>query len=146
MKLKLFLLGFFLILSLTSNAQIIIKGIIIENIYKSPINKVEINYENKSIFSNIDGKFEIKIKSLPTKLIFKDFRYYTREIELKSGSQNLIIQLTNKGFLLDQIIIKSDINEQKLKTVSMSTSTMKNLNLKKLEGEYKKLSYMVLII
>jgi iron complex outermembrane receptor protein len=136
MKLKSFFLAFFLLIFFTSNGQSIIKGIIIENIYKSPIDKVEINYDNKSFFSNIDGEFEIKIKSFPSKLIFKDYRYFTKEIELKSSSQNLKIQLTNKGFLLDQIIIKSDINKQKLNSVSVSTSTIKDLNLKKLEGEF----------
>jgi len=53
MKLKSFFLAFFLLIFFTSNGQSIIKGIIIENIYKSPIDKVEINYDNKSFFSNI---------------------------------------------------------------------------------------------
>ena len=136
MKLKSFLLCFFLIIFFKSNSQSVIKGIVIENIYKSPINKVEIYYNNKSFFSNINGEFEIKIKSFPTKLIFKDFRYFNKEIELKSETQDLKIQLTNKGFLLDQIIIKSDINKQKSKSVSISISTIKDLNLKKLEGEF----------
>ena len=60
MNLKSFFTTFFLFFFLTSYSQTI-KGIILEKIHKLPIENIEINYNKKSFFTDVNGEFEFKI-------------------------------------------------------------------------------------
>ena len=135
MNLKSFFTVFFLFFFLTSYSQTI-KGIVIEKIHKLPIKNIEIIYNKKSFFTDVNGEFEFKIVNYPAILIFKNDMYFSKQIEIKSHKDHFQIELTNKGFLLDQVVIVSDINRKKLNSSSISISTINNLELKKLEGEF----------
>ena len=135
MNLKSFFTAFFLFFFLTSYSQTI-KGIVLEKIHKLPIENIEIIYNKKSFFTDVNGKFEFKIVNYPAILIFKNDIYFSKQIEIKSHKDYFQIELTNKGFILDQVVIVSDINRKKLNSSSISISTINNLELKKLEGEF----------
>ena len=72
------------------------------------------------------------MKNLPLKLKISSPIYYTKTINLKKLSTKLEIFLTNKGIILDEIIVKSEINSKKLKYASSSISLINNLELRKL--------------
>ena len=110
--------------------QIYIQGIIKENIYEVPIEGVQIYYNNEKYFSDSEGKFNIKIKSFPSTLFFSSPVYYEKNLEI-NNEKNLEIFLTNKGLLLEEIIVKSEINKKKLKYASSSISLIKNIQSKK---------------
>jgi len=123
-----------------SFSQIQIKGVILDNIHKKPIEGAEINYnyisqnfliENQT-YSQKEGSFTLNVKNLPLKLKISSPIYYTKTINLKKLSTKLEIFLTNKGIILDEIIVKSEINSKKLKYASSSISLINNLELRKL--------------
>ena len=63
MNLKSFFTTFFLFFFLTSYSQTI-KGIVLEKIHKLPIENIEIIYNKKSFFTDVNGEFEFKIVKL----------------------------------------------------------------------------------
>ena len=126
MNLKSFFTAFFLFFFLTSYSQTI-KGIVLEKIHKLPIENIEIIYNKKSFFTDVKGEFEFKIGNYPAIIIFKNDIYFSKQIEIQSYKDYFQIELTNKGFILDQVVIVSDINRKKLNSSSISISTINNL-------------------
>ena len=109
---KLFFTKVLLIVCFSSFSQIFVEGVVKENIYYSPIKGIEIIYNNETTFSDIEGKFIIQIESLPTKLFFNSPLFFEKYIEIKD-EKKLEIILTNKGSVLEEIIVKSEINKKK---------------------------------
>ena len=118
-----------LITSYSSYSQLNISGIVVDNIYGFPIDSIEINYDDKKTFSDSEGKFNIEINNFPLELFFSSPIYFEKKIKIYNNKYLEII-LTNKGSLLEEVIIKSEINKKKLKYASSSISIIQNLESK----------------
>ena len=128
---KLFFTKVLLIVCFSSFSQIFVEGVVKENIYYSPIKGIEIIYNNETTFSDIEGKFIIQIESLPTKLFFNSPLFFEKYIEIKD-EKKLEIILTNKGSVLEEIIVKSEINKKKIKNTASSISIIKDIETRKI--------------
>ena len=93
---KLFFTKVLLIIHFTSLSQIFIEGIIKENIYNSPIEGIEIIYNNETTYSNIDGRFIVEIKNLPAILYLTSPLFFEKYVNI-IDEKKLEIILTNKG-------------------------------------------------
>ena len=126
---------FFFLFPLFSNSQGIIKGKITESIYGFSLDNVKINLGDKTSHSDENGNFSIPYNQIPFDIKINDFRYYPKLITVTS-TDFINIKLTNRGFVLDQIIINSDLNIKKLKNSSVSTSIVSDLEIKDNEGQF----------
>ena len=107
---KLFFTKVLLIIHFTSLSQIFIEGIIKENIYNSPIEGIEIIYNNETTYSNIEGRFIVEIKNLPAILYLTSPLFFEKYVNI-IDEKKLEIILTNKGSLLEEVIVKSEIEK-----------------------------------
>jgi len=128
---KLFLTKALLIIHFSSLSQIFIEGIIKENVYNSPIEGIEIIYNNETAYSNIEGKFTIEVISLPTTLYLTSPLFFEKYVDIKD-QKKLEIILTNKASLLEEVIVKSEINRKKIKNTASSISIIKNIETKRI--------------
>ena len=128
---KLFFTKFLSLIYFSSFSQIFVEGVVKENIYYSPIKGIEIIYNNKTSYSDNEGKFIIEVKTLPTKLYFISPLFFEKYIKIQN-EKKLEIILTNKGSVLEEVIVKSEINKKKLKNTASSISIIKNIDTRKI--------------
>ena len=77
----------------------------------------------------------IEEEKLPIELSINDFRYYPKKIKV-NDTKNIEIELTNRGFILDDITINSNFYTKKLKNNNISTSVLDDIEFRKNEGEF----------
>jgi len=126
---------FFIFFSQALIAQKLITGKIVDKIYLHPLDSVEISVNGKTLFSDKKGLFSFIYKELPVKLIINDYRYFYKELNLKT-SDFFEIKLTNRGVILNELIVKTDLFSKKLKNVSLATSILDDLEGRKSEGQF----------
>ena len=130
-----FLLTFFISLSLNSYSQNFIKGKLIDQLFGNKLDSVEITIEGNKIFSDINGKFSYTPEKVPVEVYITDIRYYSKRILIDNNDER-IINITNKGIVLDDIIVNSELFSNKLKNISLSTSVIDDINLRKETNEF----------
>ena len=108
---------------------------VIDKIDESPINNIKINLDGNIFYTNVDGNVKVELKKRPKELLIEDFRYYPKKIKLNQ-SKNILIELTHKGFILDDIVINSNLFSKKLKNNNTSTSIIDDIKFRKNEGEF----------
>ena len=128
---KLFFIKVLLIIHFSSFSQIFIEGIIKENIYNFPIEGIQIIYNNETTYSNAKGKFIIELQNLPALLYLTSPFFFEKYINIKD-EKKLEIILTNRGSILEEVIVKSEINKKKLKNTASSISIIKDIETRKI--------------
>ena len=108
---------------------------ILDNIDGTPLENIKVENEEEVFYSNKDGEIVLKNDLLPIDLFINDFRYYPKNVRV-SKAQSIEIKLTNKGFILDDIVINSNFYSKKLKDNNTSTSIIDDIEFRKNEGEF----------
>ena len=126
---------FFIFFSQALIAQKLITGKVVDKIYLHPLDSVEISINGKTLFSDANGKFSFIYNELPVELIINDYRYFYKKLNL-INSEIGEIKLTNRGLVLDELIVKTDLFSKKLKNVSLATSILDDIEFRKNEGEF----------
>ena len=126
---------FLILFSQALIAQKLITGKVVDKIYLHPLDSVEISINGKTLFSDANGKFSFIYNELPVELIINDYRYFYKKLNL-INSEIGEIKLTNRGLVLDELIVKTDLFSKKLKNVSLATSILDDIEFRKNEGEF----------
>lgn len=126
---------FLILFSQALIAQKLITGKVVDKIYLHPLDSVEISINGKTLFSDAKGKFSFIYNELPVELIINDYRYFYKKLNL-INSEIGEIKLTNRGLVLDELIVKTDLFSKKLKNVSLATSILDDIEFRKNEGEF----------
>ena len=134
MKLKINLL-FFLFFPIIVFSQKTISITVFDRIDKSPLKDIKVLINSDLVSTDEQGKFVIEEEKLPIELSINDFRYYPKRIKV-NDTKNIEIELTNRGFILDDITINSDFYTKKLKNNNISTSVLDDIEFRKNEGEF----------
>ena len=134
MKLKINLL-FFLFFPIIVFSQKTISITVFDRVDKSPLKDIKVLINSDLVSTDEQGKFVIEEEKLPIELSINDFRYYPKRIKV-NDTKNIEIELTNRGFILDDITINSDFYTKKLKNNNISTSVLDDIEFRKNEGEF----------
>ena len=134
MKLKINLL-FFLFFPIIVFSQKTISITVFDRVDKSPLKDIKVLINSDLVLTDEQGKFVIEEEKLPIELSINDFRYYPKRIKV-NDTKNIEIELTNRGFILDDITINSDFYTKKLKNNNISTSVLDDIEFRKNEGEF----------
>ena len=108
---------------------------ILDRIDGSPIDNLRIESEENTFLTDENGSIIIDEKLIPIELNINDFRYYSKKVKINQ-SKDLKIELTHKGFILDDIVINSNFYSKKLKDNNTSTSIIDDIEFRKNEGEF----------
>ncbi|MFL2990846.1 MAG: TonB-dependent receptor [Cytophagales bacterium] len=108
---------------------------ILDRIDGSPIDNLKIESEENTFLTDENGSIIIDEKLIPIELNINDFRYYSKKVKINQ-SKDLKIELTHKGFILDDIVINSNFYSKKLKDNNTSTSIIDDIEFRKNEGEF----------
>ena len=108
---------------------------ILDRIDGSPIDNLKIESEENTFLTDENGSIIIDEKLIPIELNINDFRYYPKKVKINQ-SKDLKIELTHKGFILDDIVINSNFYSKKLKDNNTSTSIIDDIEFRKNEGEF----------
>ena len=111
-------------------SQSLLKLKFVDNIYNTPIDSLELEIDEESYFTDLDGILSYEYKSLPIIVKINDYRFYNRNIEILNLNDNEY-KLINRGIILDDIIVNSELITNKLKDISVSTSVVNDIELKK---------------
>ena len=133
MKKTILNLLFFTLPSIIFSQSINVK--ILDRIDGSPIDNIKIESEENTFLTDENGSIILDDKLFPIELNINDFRYYPKKVKINQ-SQDIIIQLTHKGFILDDIVINSNFYSKKLKDNNTSTSIIDDIEFRKNEGEF----------
>ena len=134
MKLKINLL-FFLFFPIIVFSQKTISITVFDRVDKSPLKDIKVLINSDLVSTDEQGKFVIEEEKLPIELSINDFRYYPKKIKV-NDTKNIEIELTNRGFILDDITINSNFYTKKLKNNNISTSVLDDIEFRKNEGEF----------
>ena len=134
MKLKINLL-FFLFFPIIVFSQKTISITVFDRVDKSPLKDIKVLINSDLVSTDEQGKFVIEEEKLPKELSINNFRYYPKRIKV-NDTKNIEIELTNRGFILDDITINSDFYTKKLKNNNISTSVLDDIEFRKNEGEF----------
>jgi len=126
---------FLILFSQALTAQKLIRGKTVDRIYQHPLDSVEILINGKKIYTDNKGEFSFIYNELPVELIINDYRYFYKKLNL-INSEIGEIKLTNRGLVLDELIVKTDLFSKKLKNVSLATSILDDIEFRKNEGEF----------
>ena len=111
MKLKINLL-FFLFFPIIVFSQKTISITVFDRVDKSPLKDIKVLINSDLVSTDEQGKFVIEEEKLPIELSINDFRYYPKRIKV-NDTKNIEIELTNRGFILDDITINSNFYTKK---------------------------------
>ena len=134
MKLKINLL-FFLFFPIIVFSQKTISITVFDRVDKSPLKDIKVLINSDLVSTDEQGKFVIEEEKLPIELSINDFRYYPKKIKV-NDTKNIEIELTNRGFILDDITINSNFYTKKLKNNNISASVLDDIEFRKNEGEF----------
>ena len=108
---------------------------VFDRVDKSPLKDIKVLINSDLVSTDEQGKFVIEEEKLPIELSINDFRYYPKKIKV-NDTKNIEIELTNRGFILDDITINSNFYTKKLKNNNISTSVLDDIEFRKNEGEF----------
>ena len=126
---------FFLFFPFLVFSQKTISITVFDKVDKSPLKNIKILIDSEFVSTDEQGKFVIEEEKLPIELSINDFRYYPKNIKV-NDKRNIEIELTNRGFILDDITINSSFYPKKLKNSNISTSVLDDIEFRKNEGEF----------
>ena len=126
---------FFLFFPFLVFSQKTISITVFDKVDKSPLKDIKILIDSEFVSTDEQGKFVIEEEKLPIELSINDFRYYPKNIKV-NDTRNIEIELTNRGFILDDITINSSFYPKKLKNNNISTSVLDDIEFRKNEGEF----------
>tara|TARA_Y100000816_G_scaffold112745_1_gene78869 strand:+ start:59 stop:2275 length:2217 start_codon:yes stop_codon:yes gene_type:complete len=126
---------FFLSIIYDGVSQNSIKLKFVNNIDGSPIDSLEISIDNKSYFTDNNGVSKYNYKSLPFIISIEDYRFYKKKIEILD-SNDKEFDVINRGIVLDDIIVNSELFYEKLKKISLSKSVLNDIEFKKNNGDF----------
>ena len=108
---------------------------ILDRIDGRPIDNIKIESEENTFLTDENGSIILDEKLIPIELNINDFRYYPKKVKINQ-SKDLKIELTHKGFILDDIVINSNFYSKKLKDNNTSISIIDDIEFRKNEGEF----------
>ena len=126
---------FFLFFPFLVFSQKTISITVFDKVDRSPLKDIKILIDSEFVSTDEQGKFVIEEEKLPIELSINDFRYYPKNIKV-NDTRNIEIELTNRGFILDDITINSSFYPKKLKNSNISTSVLDDIEFRKNEGEF----------
>tara|TARA_Y100001933_G_scaffold96512_1_gene97330 strand:+ start:781 stop:2994 length:2214 start_codon:yes stop_codon:yes gene_type:complete len=126
---------FFLFFPFLVFSQKTVSITVFDKVDKSPLKDIKIFIDSEFVSTDEQGKFVIEEENLPIELFINDFRYYPKKIKV-NDTRNIEIELTNRGFILDDITINSSFYPKKLKNNNISTSVLDDIEFRKNEGEF----------
>jgi len=126
---------FFLFFPFLVFSQKTISITVFDKVDRSPLKDIKILIDSEFVSTDEQGKFVIEEEKLPIELSINDFRYYPKNIKV-NDTRNIEIELTNRGFILDDITINSSFYPKKLKNNNISTSVLDDIEFRKNEGEF----------
>ena len=126
---------FFLFFPFLVFSQKTISITVFDKVDRSPLKDIKILIDSEFVSTDEQGKFVIEEEKLPIELSINDFRYYPKKIKV-NDTRNIEIELTNRGFILDDITINSSFYPKKLKNNNISTSVLDDIEFRKNEGEF----------
>lgn len=136
------LLTLLVFISISVQAQTLVKGLIKDTETKKPIEYVMVigNISGKSTVTNSEGRFQFNAPAEDTKLIIKHLDYFSKDITVKSGnSVNVELQSATES-LEEIVILKTSIKDEIEKAIKTSQQKFaKNLKLKTF---YRELLYI----
>ena len=124
-----------LIIPFTSHSQNYVEAKIVDASNGFNLNNVEISIDGKKTYSDENGNFKYEVVEFPVDFVINDDRFYTKKITANS-SDKLKIYLTRRGIILEDIIVKSELFSSPLKDISLSTSVLNDIELRKKNGEF----------
>ena len=116
-------------------AQDFIEGNIVDVSNGFNLKKVQISVDGNKIYSDENGNFKYEVIEFPVDFVINDDRFYTKEITV-NNSDKIRIYLTKRGIMLDNIIVNSELFSSQLKNISLSTSVLDDIELRKQNGEF----------
>ncbi len=126
---------FFLFFPFLVFSQKTVSITVFDKVDKSTLKDIKIFIDSEFVSTDEQGKFVIEEENLPIELFINDFRYYPKKIKV-NDTRNIEIELTNRGFILDDITINSSFYPKKLKNNNISTSVLDDIEFRKNEGEF----------
>ena len=126
---------FFLFFPFLVFSQKTVSITVFDKVDRSPLKDIKILIDSEFVSTDEQGKFVIEEEKLPIELSINDFRYYPKNIKV-NDTRNIEIELTNRGFILDDITINSSFYPKKLKNNNISTSVLDDIEFRKNEGEF----------
>ena len=124
-----------LIIPITSHSQNYVEAKIVDASNGFNLNNIEISIDGKKTYSDENGNFKYEVVEFPVDFVINDDRFYTKKITANS-SDKLKIYLTRRGIILEDIIVKSELFSSPLKDISLSTSVLNDIELRKKNGEF----------
>lgn len=105
---------FFLMLSVTANAQSVISGKVLDGDTKEALPGVNISIKGKEggDFSSSDGTFTIKTNQFPVTLVLSFIGFETTEIEVTSV-QNIVVELKSASTLIQEVVVSASRTAQR---------------------------------
>tara|TARA_B100000902_G_scaffold397551_1_gene461690 strand:- start:1123 stop:3351 length:2229 start_codon:yes stop_codon:yes gene_type:complete len=116
-------------------AQDFIEGNIVDVSNGFNLKKVQISVDGNKIYSDENGNFKYEVIEFPVDFVINDDRFYTKKITV-NNSDKIRIYLTKRGIMLDNIIVNSELFSSQLKNISLSTSVLDDIELRKQNGEF----------
>lgn len=108
-KKQLYLFLIFLIFSsLVAQAQVIIKGKVLDDRSGIPVSGalVKVKSTTNAVQADFDGKFELTVnKPLPITLLISFLGYKTQEIDVYESGEDITISLSESQNILDEIVV-----------------------------------------
>lgn len=101
-------LALFLILSLSAQAQVEIKGLVIDHRTKEPAigASVVLKSTTNGVATDLDGSFSLRVnKKLPVNLVVSLLGYNTQEVNVQNLDEPLVIALSEKENHLDEVVV-----------------------------------------
>jgi len=124
-----------LIIPFTNHSQNFVEGKVVDVSNGLNLKNIEISVDGKKIYTDENGNFKYETKKFPVDFVINDNRFYSKKITANS-SDKFKIYLTRRGIILEDIIVKSELFSSPLKDISLSTSVLNDIELRKENGEF----------
>jgi len=137
MKKNYLLLTLFSILSISIQAQNVLKGKIISQSDGEALIGATVYVLDQSetgTTTDIDGNFTLNIPSIPSTLVVSYTGYTQKKIQIQSTSEPIVIEL-DQGVLIDGLIVTARKREETLKDVPIAITAISGSKLESLGAE-----------
>ena len=124
-----------LLISFTALSQNLVEANVVDISNGFNLKNIEISVDGKKIYTDENGNFKYETKKFPVDFVINDNRFYSKKITANS-SDKFKIYLTRRGIILEDIIVKSELFSSPLKDISLSTSVLNDIELRKENGEF----------
>ena len=124
-----------LIIPFTNHSQNFVEGKVVDVSNGLNLKNIEISVDGKKIYTDENGNFKYETKKFPVDFVINDNRFYSKKITA-NNSDKFKIYLTRRGIILEDIIVKSELFSSPLKDISLSTSVLNDMELRKENGEF----------